>query len=58
MAPIAEATDCVRMSRLSMWASSWAITPRSSSSDSSLVMPLVTATTECFGLRPLANAFG
>ena len=22
------------------------------------MIPLVTATTECFGLRPLANAFG
>ena len=41
-----------------MWASSWEITPRSSSSESSLVMPCVTATAECFGLRPVANAFG
>ena len=58
IAPIAEATDWVRMSRLRMWASSCEITPRSSSSESSFVIPLVTATAECFGLRPVANAFG
>ena len=46
------------MSRLRMWASSWAITPRSSSSESSWVIPRVTATAECFGLRPVAKAFG
>ena len=48
----------VRMSRFLMWASSWAITPRSSLSLSSCVIPLVTATAECFRLRPVANAFG
>ena len=58
IAPIAEATDWIRMSRLRTWASSWEITPRSSSSESSLVIPLVTATAECFGLRPVAKAFG
>ena len=58
IAPIAEATDWVRMSRLLTWASSCEITPRSSSSESSLVIPLVTATAEWFGLRPVANAFG
>ena len=58
IAPIAEATDWVRMSRFLMWASSWEITPRSSSSESSFVIPWVTATAECLGLRPVANAFG
>ena len=57
-APIAEATDWIRMSRLRMWVSSWARTPRSSSSERSLVMPRVTATAECLGLRPVAKAFG
>ena len=57
-APIAEATDWIRMSRLRTWVSSWARTPRSSSSESSLVIPRVTATAECFGLRPVAKAFG
>ena len=58
IAPIAEATDWVRMSRLRTWPSSCEITPRSSSSESSLVIPAVTATAACFGLRPVANAFG
>ena len=58
IAPIAEATDWVRMSRFLMWASSCAITPRSSSSESSFVIPAVTATAACLGLRPVANAFG
>ena len=57
-APIAEATDWIRMSRLRMCASSCASTPRSSSSESSLVIPRVTATAECFGLRPVAKALG
>ena len=55
---MAAATVVVRMSRFLMWASSWAITPRSSLSLSSCVMPRVTATAECFGLRPVAKAFG
>ncbi len=46
------------MSRLRMWASSWEITPRSSSSESRRVIPRVTATAEFFGLRPVAKAFG
>ena len=58
IAPIAEATDVVRMSRLRTCASSCERTPRSSSSESSLVIPEVTATAACFGLRPVANAFG
>ncbi len=56
--PIVAATDWIRMSRLRMWASSWEITPRSSSSESRRVIPRVTATAEFFGLRPVANAFG
>ena len=57
-APIAEATDWIRMSWLRMWVSSWASTPRSSSSERSLVIPLVTATAECLALRPVAKALG
>ena len=56
--PIAEATDWIRMSRFEICASSWAMTPRSSSGESSFMIPRVTATAEFFGLRPVANAFG
>ena len=56
--PTVAATDCTRMSRCRMWASSCEITPRSSSSESSFMIPLVTATADRLGLRPVANAFG
>ena len=56
--PIAEAIDVVRMSRFRTWPSSCEMTPRSSSSESSLVIPEVTATAACLGLRPVAKAFG
>ena len=39
-------------------ASSWAITPASSSRDSDCIKPVVTATAAFSGLRPVANAFG
>ena len=52
------AIEAIKMSRLWMWASSWAMTPRSSRSVSSRRMPVVTATTPCAGLRPVANALG
>ena len=59
---IAEATvattEEVRMSRLATCAISWPITPRSSRSVSRRRMPVVTATAACFGLRPVAKAFG
>ena len=46
------------MSRLYTWDSSWPITPRSSRVVSSWVMPSVTQTAACCGLRPVANALG
>ena len=52
IAPIAEATDWVRMSRLRTCASSCEITPRSSSSESSLVIPWVTATAAVLRVAP------
>ncbi|MNR16820.1 hypothetical protein D3C85_1334490 [compost metagenome] len=48
----------VRMSRCFTCASSCAITPRSSRSDSTRRMPVVAATAACSGLRPVAKAFG
>src|SRR5438445_377625 len=52
------ATDITRMSRFRTCETSWARTPRSSSSVRVWRMPCVTATTACCGLRPVANAFG
>src|SRR5947208_2952380 len=52
------ATDITRISRFRTWETSWARTPRSSSSVSIERMPSVTATTACSGLRPVAKAFG
>ena len=48
----------MRMSRCLTWASSCAITPRSSRSLNTLRMPVVAATAACSGLRPVANALG
>ncbi len=48
----------IRMSRCFTCASSCAITPRISRSDSTRRMPVVAATAACSGLRPVANAFG
>ena len=48
----------IRMSRCFTWASSWAITPRSSRSDSTRRMPVVAATAAWSGLRPVAKALG
>jgi hypothetical protein len=45
-------------SRFRTWDSSWARTPSSSSSSMILRIPSVTATAACFGLRPVAKAFG
>ena len=55
---IAAATDPMRMSRLRMWASSWASTPRISSHVKWLMSPSVMATAACLGLRPVAKALG
>jgi hypothetical protein len=52
------AIDAIKMSRLWMWASSWAITPRSSRSVRSARRPVVTATTPWRGSRPVAKALG
>jgi hypothetical protein len=57
-AAIVAATVEVSMSRFLMWASSWAITPASSSLSSVSMIPRVTATTAFSGLRPVANALG
>ena len=57
-AAIVAATELIRMSRCLTCASSWASTPSSSSSLSICRMPSVAATAACFGLRPVANAFG
>ena len=48
----------ISVSRLRTCASSWAITPASSSRDSMLSRPVVTATAAFCGLRPVAKAFG
>ena len=52
------ATVMVRMSRFFTCASSWAITPSSSSRSRSCRMPVVAATAAFSGLRPVAKAFG
>ena len=52
------ATVIVSVSRFLMWASSCAITPASSSRLRNRTKPVVTATAECSGLRPVAKAFG
>ena len=57
-AAIVAATELMRMSRFFTWASSWAMTPASSSSVSSRMIPSVAATAACSGLRPVAKAFG
>ena len=48
----------IRMSRCCTWASSCAITPRSSRGVSRRRIPVVAATAACSGLRPVAKAFG
>ena len=59
MAPAAVAAMLpMRMSRLPMWDSSWAMTPSSSSSSMICSRPCVAATAACFGLRPVAKALG
>ena len=45
-------------SRLTMWVSSWAMTPSSSAGESSSMIPVVAHTVADFGPRPSANAFG
>ena len=59
-ATIAKKLDTVMIatSRFPMWDSSWASTPSTSGLLSRYQSPSVTATTEFFGLRPVANAFG
>ena len=52
------ATELMRMSRCFTCASSCAITPSSSWSSNSRMMPSVAATAAWLGLRPVANAFG
>jgi long-chain acyl-CoA synthetase len=52
------ATVMSSMSRFLMCASSWAITPSSSSPPITPSSPSVTHTTACAGLRPVANALG
>ena len=54
----AAATEPIRMSRLRMWASSWASTPRTSSQVQTWRRPAVTATAAWSGLRPVAKALG
>ncbi|CAB5068199.1 unannotated protein [freshwater metagenome] len=46
------------VSRLRMWAISWASTPSSSPRDILASRPVVTVTDAFDGLRPVANAFG
>ena len=58
IAPSAAAIDETRMSRFLMWANSWASTPRTWFSGMWRSRPTVTATAACFGLRPVAKAFG
>ena len=48
----------ISTSRLAMCESSWASTPSTSCGSSRFQRPVVTATAEFFGLRPVANAFG
>ncbi len=54
----AAATEPMRMSRFFTCDSSWASTPRSSSSSSNGRIPCVTHTAARCGLRPVANALG
>ena len=59
MAPTASTASVVTaMSRLRMWAISWASTPRSSRLDMMASNPVVTVMAACFGLRPVAKALG
>ncbi len=55
---IVAATVMVSVSRLRMWASSWAMTPASSSRERICMSPVVTATADRAGLRPVAKALG
>jgi hypothetical protein len=52
------ATVATRVSRFLMWASSCAMTPRTSRSSRMCIRPAVTATAAFAGLRPVANALG
>ncbi len=52
------ATVMISTSRLATCDSSWASTPSSSCGSSRRHSPCVTAMTACFGLRPVAKAFG
>ncbi len=59
MAPASTPANSISwMSRLRTWASSWAMTPCSSSRSSVRSRPLVTATDAVSGRRPVANALG
>ena len=58
VAAIVAAMVLVRMSRFFTCASSCAITPSSSLSLSTCMMPCVAATAACDGLRPVAKALG
>src|SRR3972149_828386 len=52
MAPaIVAAIELVRMSRFLTWPTSWPMTARSSRSSRMRMMPVVAATTACFGAR-------
>ena len=53
-----DASVITSTSRFWMCASSCASTPSTSRGSSVSQRPVVTATAECFGLRPVANAFG
>ena len=48
----------ITTSRLTMWVSSWAMTPSSSAGESSSMMPVVAQTVAFFCERPIANALG
>src|SRR5437660_1188506 len=52
------ATVMIRTSRLATCESSWASTPSISCGSRRSQRPRVTATAACFGLRPVAKAFG
>ena len=55
---IAAATEPMRMSRCRTCIISWASTPSISARGSDCQRPSVTQTTACWGLRPVAKAFG
>ena len=55
---VAAAMLMTSVSRVLMCASSWAMTPASSSRFSTCKRPWVTATAPLAGLRPVAKAFG